>query len=174
VAVLVEENVLGFDVSVDDFLAVQVWKAEEDLDDVESRYLLVDASVFFDQAEQLAPCAVFHHEDEVLLWLEGEFHINHKRMIRAFHDVPFVHDDSLFLVFYNHFLVNHFHRVKAPVLLEPTQEHFWKPARANQLENFKRLQTDLLFLVDAVVDSTAGLQVERLAVEEFAINAAGH
>ncbi len=153
---------------------MKVWKSEENLYYVEAGHLLVDSSVLLYQAEQLASCAVFHHKNQVFVRLKGKFHIDHKRMIRALHDVTLVHDYPFFLVLHDYLLIDYFHGIKFPVFFKSAQKHLWESSWPDQFQNLKRLKADLLFFVDAVVYSTTWFQVKGLTVKKFAIDPACH
>ncbi len=162
--VLVQQNILGLDVSVYDFLWMQVRKAKEDFDYVKSGHVLFYSSMLFNQPEKLSTWTIFHHKDQILFALESEFHLNDKWMVSTFHDVSFVHDNSLFLVFYDNFLIDDFHSIEAAIFLKSAKKNLRKSSWSNQLDDLKWLKANLLFLVNAVVYSSTRLQIQWLAI----------
>lgn len=104
VASVVEENVFGFEVSVDDVEAVQVFEGAEELSGVEAGAVLAEAAFTLEVVEELT--AVDKGEAEVELFgvLEAEFERDNERVVdlaedgalcegvgdfRARHDVGF-------------------------------------------------------------------------------------
>jgi hypothetical protein len=138
VSILSKQDVLGLDIPVDDAALVEVGESEEDLDDIEPGDVLIESSVAFDESEQLSSGAVLDNEDEKLLSLECEFHLNEEGMGGILHDVALVHDNVLLPVLDDHLLVDHLHRIELTVLLEPAEEHLRKTSRT---DHFNDLET---------------------------------
>lgn len=57
-----EEHVVGFDVPVDYAVAVEVLEGEANFSDVERRHVFVEEAVHAEEALEVAPDHVVHHE----------------------------------------------------------------------------------------------------------------
>ena len=60
-----ENNIFGLDISVDNFLGVQVEDCAEDLFHVLRSLVLVEVLHFGDFVEQFASVQVFHHDEQI-------------------------------------------------------------------------------------------------------------
>lgn len=81
-------------------------------------------------------------------------------MISSFHDISLIHDDSLFFVFHDDFLINNFHGVKFTIILESTEKNFWKATWSYESDYLKRVKTYFVFIIYAVVvNPTTRLQI---------------
>jgi hypothetical protein len=93
----VQQDVLRLYVSVEDVVRVELFDAQQDLQEVEFGCLLIKPFLLLYVGEQLASRAVLHHEDDVVPALEGVVQGHEERMPDFYHDVPLVdHDDLTF------------------------------------------------------------------------------
>ena len=105
-AIAVEQDILRFDVTVNDVVLVEISQPEQQLNNVEPCSVLCDFPGLLDQPEKLPSCAVLQDKCQVVLAFEGELHFYNEGMLGVLHDVALVHDDLLLFVFDDHVLVD--------------------------------------------------------------------
>ena len=80
VAFAVENEILGFEVAVNDVVVVHILEAENDAADKELDDVLGKAFVLADLVPQVAPRHVVHDQVEVESVLEGKDHVDEERV----------------------------------------------------------------------------------------------
>eukprot|EP00960_Hanusia_phi_P040867 754696-Hanusia_phi.AAC.2 len=85
---LVEENVLGLEVSEQDPHLVQVLHRQDDLCCIEDRPGLGEPLLLGEEGEQIASFDVVHHEDEAVDGPEGEAQLHDERMLNYLQRSP--------------------------------------------------------------------------------------
>lgn len=86
VALQVQQDVLGLQVTVDDVVLVQLLEREDDLGGKQTRLLLREAAVLLEPEEELATAAVVHDEVELVGRLEGVRQAREVRVLDALQD----------------------------------------------------------------------------------------
>lgn len=97
-AIDIDEDVLRFDISVDDVLSVQVFKPEQQLCEVEPSLILCKLLHLTQMEEHLASSTQVHHEEELCLRLEGPIQLYDKWMVDLLHYPPLIDDWFHFLL----------------------------------------------------------------------------
>lgn len=86
VAVLIEQNILGLEVTVDNFLAVQVAESIGDDGRVELRPVFLEVASFSKVHEQLTSSDELHYEENLLVSLKHVLHAHKERVIGLHQD----------------------------------------------------------------------------------------
>ena len=124
VAVQSKQDVFGFDISVDDFVAVEVAESQKDLDDVEPGHFFAEPAVSADESKKFSSGAILDDKDQVFFSLKGVLEVDNERMGGFLHDVALIHDYSLFFVFYDHLLIYQLHSIKIVVEFTSAEKDF--------------------------------------------------
>lgn len=139
------ENVLRFEIPVDEAHVVQILEGENDLRSVESDGILFEAALglTLKNAEELSSSTVVHYETETVGGLEGGIHSDDERMICGCENFTFGHD-ALDLVFLNHFFARqNLHGVELIGTLEADEKNLTDAASTEKLESGKVLGSDM-------------------------------
>eukprot|EP00906_Rhabdomonas_costata_P005194 RCo007814 len=139
VARLVDQNVLGFQVSIDKVVDVQVLQSNEDLCCVELSGLFREPAVGLlpEEVEELPTCAVLHDKIELRLALEGVVQGGDKRVVGLHEHLP-LRQKPVHLVASQHVpFSQHLHRVQlstAPLHHQVDATHIPLPQQSKHLE----------------------------------------
>jgi len=145
VAVLVHEDVFGFEVAIDDLLFVEVADSHDHLHRIKLHSLLVEAMVFAEVAEQLTATHESHHEEYLGVGLEYVFHADEEGMIS--------HEQNIFLklgsldliVIQDSVLSQRLHRKHFRfIIFQLDKENLPKRTSANDRLNLKIIQSHIL------------------------------
>ncbi len=123
VSVEIEQDVFGFQVSVDDLVVVQVAHRETDLEEVNPCLVLAQDLDLLEVREEVAARTELHGKDqEVFLELaryrlEGEVQFNDEGVLHVNHDLALVENYVLLVVVDNEPLLDHLQGVKILVQL---------------------------------------------------------
>lgn len=137
VSLQVQENVLRFEVSVNDSLLMNLFQPEKGLDYVEFCNFFPHFSELFNKVEQLPSRTVLQDEYQTLLRFKTEFHLYNEWMLQLFHNLHFVYDYPLFFVLDDELLIDDFHRIEFSILKESYEIDLGEPSRANALNYLK-------------------------------------
>lgn len=140
------EDVLWFEIPVDEAHVVQVLEGENDLGSVESDCVLFETALrlTLENAEELSSSTIVHDETKTVGGLEGGVHGDDERMICGCENFTFSHD-ALDLVFLNHFVARqNLHGVELIGALEADEENLADAASAEKLESGEMLGSDLV------------------------------
>ena len=92
VSVGVEDKILGFDVSVDDFISVHVLEADEDVGHKELGLFLSEGSFVSQVIAQVTAVQVVYYEVEMLSVLKSCCHVDQKGVVQVAKELFLVHD----------------------------------------------------------------------------------
>lgn len=91
-SLLVDEDVLRFQISVNHTHQVQALDSKDDLGDIKSGIVLTHEHLLLEEAEELATWQVLDDEIEIQFILEGLEHVAAKVVLaKLLEDIPFVH-----------------------------------------------------------------------------------
>lgn len=124
---MVDDNVLGLDVAVEDVLAVEVFEGGEDLDEAVAGLVFAEALDFAEVVEELAPGAVLEGEGDEVGGLEGVVHSKDVGVVEVNHDIPLVCHNTLFSSLQQPVLLHNLERIVLPIPPLPDQKHFREP-----------------------------------------------
>mmetsp|Transcript_40848 Transcript_40848/g.95434 ORF Transcript_40848/g.95434 Transcript_40848/m.95434 type:complete len:243 (-) Transcript_40848:296-1024(-) len=108
VAVGADEDIVGFEVAVDDVFFVQVLQRQGNLSYVELRNRLGKSSELLQQGEEVAAGHVVHDEEEMLVRLEGSMHLHHKRVVNGGENAHLRLDFGYFVLHHHVLFLKHF------------------------------------------------------------------
>ena len=87
ISILTHEDIFWLQVSIDNFLAMQVSKSQCNWKRVKLGSTFIECSSFLKMSEQFTSSDKFHHKENVWLSLKYVFHTNHEWMISLFQDI---------------------------------------------------------------------------------------
>mmetsp|Transcript_122498 Transcript_122498/g.305938 ORF Transcript_122498/g.305938 Transcript_122498/m.305938 type:complete len:211 (+) Transcript_122498:548-1180(+) len=122
-AISIKENILRFEIPIDDVQPVQILDGQQDLRGVKSPTALGEAASPAEVEKELAPGAILQDEVELLGCLEGVVQRHDKRVRDGLQDVP-LRLSVLDLVALDDILLpEHFHRIHAVLFVLVPHEH---------------------------------------------------
>lgn len=109
-----QDNILWFDVSVDDFEGVNLINSLADLFDIAGYLLLWHRLVFFELVIELSTCSDFQDDVNIGLIIEVSVHFNYVRMVEI--HLYFKLSDKLLdnLLLFQKLFLDHFHCAHEP------------------------------------------------------------
>lgn len=85
----VQQDILGFEIAVQNILAVQVIDSEEQLGHVDSRFVLTEAHLSSEVEAEILPRAVIQRQIKVVGRLEGIVQVDDERVVRLLQNFGF-------------------------------------------------------------------------------------
>ena len=125
-AVGIQQDILRFEISIDDVVLMQVLQRQDQLGDVEFGPMLVEVTVLLEVPEELPTRHEVRNEVEVGGGLEGELQAHDEGRVRggrAHEDVAFAHGMGHLFLLHDDLLGQHLHGVDALRVLFPNLIH---------------------------------------------------
>lgn len=144
VPILVHQDVLRLQVTVDDVLGVEMTECHGDLNGVEAGTLLREASHLSQVHEKFTATNESHHEENLLLRLEHVAHTDKEGVIGLEQDVLFESSRLNLVVLDDHVLSQRLHRVHLVRTSLLHQEHFSERATTNDRFDDEVGESDIL------------------------------
>lgn len=174
--VMVDQQILGFEVPIDDVLLVQVHQSVEDLNEVESSIFLGHAFDGFEVVEEFASGTVWVKgkgtiEDEAheVVGLEAVVQLHDEGVVEHGHDGLLVLDDVFLLVLADEAFEHDLHGVELSISETANEVDFAKAPDGEALAYFVSFEPALGEVLQAVEGGLAGeesLSDGDLVVEE--------
>jgi len=141
ITILIHENVLGFEIPVDDLLAVEMADSHDHLHRVEADDVLLEAVVFTEMGEKFTSADESHHKEDFGLGLEYVFHADEEGMISHLQDILLKLRSLYLIIIQNSVFSQRLHRKHfRTIAFQLHKENLPKSASSNNTHNLEILQ----------------------------------
>ncbi len=147
VALVVEQNVLGLEISINNVKTVKAFQGTENLGDIEARSADIKATFVGEMVEELAPVHKREHEVQLLRRLERKLQRHNKGVVDLGEDGPLRQGMRDFGERYDLGFADDLDCVDAVGILFPYLHDLAKAASAHELQEFEVVDAQLAGLV---------------------------
>lgn len=141
-AINVQHNVLGLQVSVDNVMGMQILNRQENFKEILFSLILSEPHDFSLQVKELSAGTILQYHNKVSLCLNEALHLHQERKSNYPVDADFIGNKRLFVLQFAFFY--EFSCVKDPICLIPSQIYLTKPSNSNALQNI--ISLNILYL----------------------------
>jgi hypothetical protein len=152
VACCIKQNVLRFEITVNNVELVKMLKSQDEFSNVEPRSLLLESTFTLEMPEELSSALVVGHKVELLVRLERELETDKERTLeRALQNLALSDRVRHLLFGYNLLLAQYLHGVDSVSVALADLEHSSKSSTTDEFEEFKVgwFEVDLVLPVSA-------------------------
>ena len=146
-AVDVNEYILRLNIPINNVMRMQILKSKEQLGKIKASLLFGEFLNLTQMEEHFTASTEVHHEKELCFGLEGPVEFYDEWMIDFLHDLALI-DNGFDLLLAREFVLAHdLHRVQAPRVLLPDQDHPAERASPDYFDLLKIMASDLELLI---------------------------
>merc|ERR1740139_163316 len=146
VPIFTDQHVFRLQVTVNDFILVEVTKGQRHLRRKESYMFFGESFDLNEMAEKFATFNKLHQEVDALFVLENKLHVHQEWVVYLVQDIFLQTNVLELLMLNNHILADALHSVQIPIRFMLDKEYFSKGTLANHLFDLKVFQLGFLLI----------------------------